>query len=144
MGDVYNRKGRLMTDKEIIINGVDVSGCSLYKKGICLMGEAKCTTICDYGALDRREQLKRLEAENAKLKEEKSKYYQQTLDDEIKLNELYQCLQEIKKIAENRTYYIDFTRSKSYLELEQDYAKITNDLENRLFKILQKISEVEE
>ena len=39
-----------------------------------------------------------LKAENAKLKQAKDKYYQHTLDDEIKLNELYQCLQEIKEI----------------------------------------------
>lgn len=34
------------------------------------------------------------------LKDEKDKYYQQTLDDEIQINELYQVLQEIKAIAE--------------------------------------------
>lgn len=38
--------------------------------------------------------------ENNMLKIYKDKYYQQTLDDEIKLNELYQILQEIKSIAE--------------------------------------------
>lgn len=32
------------------------------------------------------------------LKAEKEKYYQQTLDDEIQINELLQTLQEIKKI----------------------------------------------
>ena len=35
-----------------------------------------------------------------KLRAEKDKYYQQTIDDEITLNELYQVLQEIKEIAE--------------------------------------------
>ena len=35
------------------------------------------------------------------LKDERDKYYQQTLDDEITLNELYQTLQEIKAIAED-------------------------------------------
>ena len=34
------------------------------------------------------EQLKRLEQENKELKERKDKYYQQTLDDEILINEL--------------------------------------------------------
>ena len=43
---------------------------------------------------------KKLKAENEQLKAYKNKYYQQTLDDEIKLNELYQVLQEIKEIAE--------------------------------------------
>ena len=34
------------------------------------------------------------------LKDEKDKYYQQTLDDEIQINELLHTLQEIKTIAE--------------------------------------------
>lgn len=38
-------------------------------------------------------------------KADKEKYYQQTLDDEIQLNELYQTLQEIKKIAETELSY---------------------------------------
>lgn len=37
--------------------------------------------------------------ENNMLKIYKDKYYQQTLDDEIKLNELYQTLQEIKGVV---------------------------------------------
>lgn len=45
-------------------------------------------------------ELKRLEQENERLKEEKDKYYQQTLDDEIQINELLHTLQEIKAIAE--------------------------------------------
>jgi hypothetical protein len=35
------------------------------------------------------------------LKADKEKYYLQTLDDEIQINELYQILQKIKVIAEN-------------------------------------------
>ena len=39
-------------------------------------------------------------------KSDKEKYYQQTLDDEIKLNELYQTLQEIKaRIPQNYKIY---------------------------------------
>lgn len=34
-------------------------------------------------------------------KADKEKYYQQTLDDEIQINELYQVLQEIKEITKN-------------------------------------------
>ena len=47
---------------------IDVSGCCLYKDGICLTDKGKCTSMCDYGAYAREEELKRLEAENAKLK----------------------------------------------------------------------------
>ena len=41
-----------------------------------------------------------LKAENDRLKARKDKYYQQTLDDEIQINELLHTLQEIKTIAE--------------------------------------------
>ncbi len=44
-----------------IIDGVDVSGCCLYKDGICLTDKGKCTSMCDYGAYAREEKLKRLE-----------------------------------------------------------------------------------
>lgn len=49
----------------------------------------------------------KLEKENALLKAYKDKYYQQTLDDEIKLNELYQTLQEIKAIVRKNINYQD-------------------------------------
>lgn len=39
-----------------------------------------------------------LKKQNAELQKENAKYYQQTLDDEIQINELLQTLQEIKKI----------------------------------------------
>ena len=41
------------------------------------------------------------------LKDERDKYYQQTLDDEITLNELYQTLQEIKTIADEDCEFCD-------------------------------------
>ena len=41
------------------------------------------------------------------LKDERDKYYQQTLDDEITLNELYQTLQEIKAIADEDCEFCD-------------------------------------
>lgn len=40
----------------------------------------------------------------SELRREKEKYYQQTLDDEIQINELLQTLQEIKTIAEKEIY----------------------------------------
>ena len=54
------------------------------------------------------------------------------------------CLQEIKTIAERKITYIDFTKSKSCAELEQDYARINYELEQKIFEILQKIFKVEE
>ena len=45
------------------------------------------------------EQINKLEKENAELKAQKDKYYQQTLDDEIQINELYQEIKQLKTIV---------------------------------------------
>lgn len=74
-----------MTDKEIIIDGVDVSGCDYYEYCGCIddnheLNQCENNRNCYY------KQLKRLEAENAKLKEEikKLKYYLNKIrDDEL-------------------------------------------------------------
>ena len=61
-----------------------------------------------------------------------------------KKNKYHQTLQEIKAIAERKITYIDFTKSKSCAEVEQDYAQITYELEQKIFEILQKIFKAEE
>lgn len=48
-----------------------------------------------------------LKAENERLKARKDKYYQQTLDDEIQINELLHTLQEIKTIVEEDCEFCD-------------------------------------
>ena len=72
------------------------------------------------------ESLKDYEEHYKRSEQEKAKYYQQTLDDEIQINELLQTLQEIKKIAEIKIdckqYEIDHdcfndTRRKAIREL---------------------------
>ena len=79
----------------------------------------KVKEYCHFCVCKSCEDVQRLQAENAKLnaiidgyqprlqalKDAKDKYYQQTLDDEITLNELYQTLQEIKTIAETELSY---------------------------------------
>jgi uncharacterized membrane-anchored protein YjiN (DUF445 family) len=67
----------------------------------------------------------------------------QTENDRLK-EEIEQTLQEIKTIAERKITYIDFTKSKSCAELEQDYARINYELEQKIFEILQKIFKAEE
>lgn len=60
----------------------------------------------------------KLEEENALLKAYKDKYYQQTLDDEIKLNELYQTLQEIKDYLNTLSGIDnDFVNTETYLRI---------------------------
>lgn len=106
--------------EEIIIDGVDMSGCCCYENGKCLWTkryyENNIAPDCEKVKDCYYKQLKRLE-------QEKDKYYQQTLDDEILMNELslevdlrkkesdfyleklskYRCaLEEINKITEPR------------------------------------------
>lgn len=116
-----------MTDKQIIIDGVDVSGCKHYKNRTCIadycltdmpFGEAKCelNPNCHYKQLKRKEQecerlknertvdlvkqLDQLKAENAELKVQNIKYMNGNISYQLK-NSLYkQTLTEIKEIAE--------------------------------------------
>ena len=52
-----------MTDKETIINKVNVNRCSVYKNGLCLISKEKCNAKCDYAAYYLYEQLERKEQE---------------------------------------------------------------------------------
>lgn len=59
-----------MSDKEqIIIDGVDVGGCSVYKNGLCLVTKNKCNAVCDYASYYLREQLARKMQECEELKQ---------------------------------------------------------------------------
>ena len=57
-----------MTDKETIINKVNVNRCSVYKNGLCLISKEKCNAKCDYAAYYLYEQLERKEQECEKYK----------------------------------------------------------------------------
>lgn len=59
-----------MTDKEIIIDKVNVRTCSVYKDGICLISKEKCNAKCDYAAYYLYEQLQCKEQECERLKED--------------------------------------------------------------------------
>lgn len=47
----------------IMIDGVDVSGCSVYENGLCLIDKDKCNARCDYASYYLYEQLARKTAE---------------------------------------------------------------------------------
>lgn len=117
-----------MTDKQIIIDGINVSELTNDKLACMNRYEAARLFIKTIKLLVAKEQecerLKKtvmykcpqcgeeylspigasLYEENNNLKEEKAKYYQQTLDVEIQINELLQTIAEIKEIAEKRNY----------------------------------------
>ena len=133
-----------MTDKEIIIDGVDVSGCEFYqiaenelypKAQYC--GSMR-TTFCENEPNCYYKQLKRLEQENAelkaeneRLKEEKENLIEQLVtynQFENSYNKYRQTLQEIKEIAGG---------VRNYLQL-----LAPRDVRYEMDRILQKISEV--
>ena len=58
-----------MTDKETIINKVNVNRCSVYKNGLCLISKEKCNAKCDYAAYYLYEQLERKEQEYEELRQ---------------------------------------------------------------------------
>lgn len=58
-------------------------------------------------------------------------------------NKLKQTLTEIKEIAGEQIPYLDIDKAKTITEVEYDYADKIYNLEQRMYKILQKISEVE-
>lgn len=57
----------------------------------------------------------------------------------IKLRE---TLTEIKEIAEKQIPYLDIDKAKTMIEVEQDYVGKIYNLEQRMYTIIQKISEV--
>lgn len=59
-----------MEHEPIWMDGVDVSGCSVYKNGKCLISKAKCNARCDYGAIYLKEQLARKMQECEELKKQ--------------------------------------------------------------------------
>ena len=56
------------------------------------------------------------------LKDEKDKYYQQTLDDEIQINELYEENERLKEEVETRDNLVEHFRKEAI-----NWAKISND-----------------
>jgi hypothetical protein len=113
------RGGGIMTDKQMIYNGVDVSGCEFYwlEKDICNNGNL--TSDCQ---------------------EHKDCIYKRYIRKEQECEELKQTLIEIEKLAiQGNRYCLDYNVDDCEKCIKQYDCKTT------LFKqILEKISEVED
>ena len=153
-------------DKQIIINGVDVSKCNYFNntdKSYCeeCCSEFGCAICndrpnCYYKQLKRKEQecnklYIQLKADEEYHKEEKKtlrKIIKNKEERNIALykenNKLKQTLSSIKNIAEEQVPYLNISEAKTRIEIEYDYAGKICNLEQRMYKILQKISEVED
>ncbi|MBP3846685.1 hypothetical protein J6I39_02935 [bacterium] len=109
------------------------------------------------------EQINKLESENERLTKEVKQWkyeyemldaccelYSAKLQDFKEKNEKLiralltrqKMLQEIEEIARQKVSCINFDQAKTCTEVEYDYARIVHNLEQRMSKILQKISEV--
>lgn len=63
------------------------------------------------------------------------------ITEEEPVNKYKQALDEIEEIAEEQIPYLNIDKAKTTIEVEYDYANKIYDLEQRMYKILQKISE---
>ena len=130
-----------MTDKQIIIDGVDVSGCKKYEheivrcnatlKNICFCG-GRCTdkknADCDFKQLKRKEQeCEELKSDLTDLSKIIDCKNGTILTFKEQLDKLKQTLTEIKEIAENVQSFVDI--------------RLEDDVYTEMYKILQKISE---
>ena len=149
-----------MTDKEIIIDGVDVSGCEFYfedngiiapdgtpeRTDICASPERECSDNCYCNKQCYYKQLKRLEFENKLLKAdyEASEQENARLKEEIGQMEYQKMLLEVGSlnlqgtIAELRTTLQEIKKIA-----EHEINELTDSAINggRYLEILQKISE---
>lgn len=143
-----------MTDKETIIDGIDVSECGHYHYEKCEIDYDEWNNeIIRYNECQNNpncyfKQLKRKEQECERLKDELSTYGATGICEtctakSVLQNDKYtKVLREIKDIAEQQVPYINLDQVKTCTEVEYDYlAKVWN-LEQRMYNILQKISEV--
>ena len=90
-----------MTDKETIINKVNVNRCSVYKNGLCLISKEKCNAKCDYAAYYLYEQLERKEQEC----EEMKRKVELMMDcPDCKVDEYEKALEEIEKELKEDVY----------------------------------------
>ena len=112
-----------MTDKQIIIDGVDVSGCEYHSlnKNNCSLCSLSNNLICSYKPFCYYKQLKRKEQECERLEETFDGLFKVQYELADNNKKLHQCLTEIKELAKKVKVYDPLAK-----------------------QILQKISEVED
>ena len=154
-----------MTNKPIIVDGVDVSGCDFLAKeddycsysgeyraykGQCgCSDEEMCKDHPNCFYKKALKQLQRKAQECEQLKDELATYgatgiCETCTEKSILQNDKYiKALREIKEIAEEQIPYLNIDKAKTIIEVEYDYADKIYNLEQRMYIILQKIIEVE-
>ena len=113
-----------------------------YKDKCSLIKAGKCKNVNIF--LQQSRENAELKVENERLKEaiDGLLNIQYTLADSCK--KYSETLQEIKAIVETPKPFIDFSETKTAIEVEYDYVAICNELELRLHKVLELITKAEE
>lgn len=127
-----------MTDKQIIIDGVDVSGCPHYilKDGSCSSQDCECVkcvhNVCFYKSYKAKEQ----ECEELKAELELFKTSNQTTINQLKAeNEtLFKAIEEVNKInkrfeSENEELKKELQKYKDNEQQEKEMQKLYNKFE---------------
>ena len=159
-----------MTDKPGIVDGIYVEGCGHYWNGRChayVDNTGKfllCINSpnCYYKQLKRAENqivdlnkmvdIKEQECDQLKVELEQEKALKETYltcykakhgDIDGELFKLKQTIIEIKEIAKEQIPYLNIGEAKTMIEIEYDHAGAICNLEQRMYKILQKIKACE-
>lgn len=139
-----------MTDKEIIIDGVNVAGCGYFCEtdkecSICGMGTSGEDTFCRYCKDNPScyyKQLKRLEQENAELKAELQNFKDMAkkgLDEfkdvggcwgcglQLQLNQDMEDIKQLKAENDRLKEELDFLKNNTYREALREIREYIND-----------------
>ena len=124
--------------------------CGYYTDGECnicgmgISGEDTFCRLCKDNPNCYYKQNAELKAENDRLKRKNEIITGMHNSLSNRFDKIYQTLQEIKAIAEAPKPFIDFSETKTAIEVEYDYVAICNELELRLHKVLELITKAEE
>lgn len=114
-----------MSEKEIIIDGIDVNECDHFREGYCHPGTGvcyKCDTNCQYAAFYLKEQLARKTQECEELKKE-------IIDKNEKIKELRFSVSDLT----NRLCYLNAEKSCRIVDLEQTLDEIEKELKEDIY-----------
>lgn len=114
-----------MSEKEIIIDGIDVNECDHFREGYCHPGTGvcyKCDTNCQYAAFYLKEQLARKTQECEELKKE-------IINKNEKIKELRFSVSDLT----NRLCYLNAEKSFRIVDLEQTLDEIEKELKEDIY-----------
>ena len=122
-GSIFGKGNTTMTDKQIIIDGVDVSGCTIYADGKCtnsniIQSNCKNVSVCYY------KEYKRKEQEYETLEEIAKKHLAETFEMQREIDQLKAEIETLKQYKASK--------QASYESMQREWNNAVN--ENRELK----------